>query len=249
MKSILAALSLLLFFCLPGQAQPADSACYTLLKNGQKIYSRHLGLRRTSTADQYLLLDNNRQIPIEDVDRYHSPQGSFVTLPGSAGTDIYRVEREGPKISLYSKLFIDPYHLSDSGYTPTREFFFRKTEQEKMRPVTLPGLREAMADNPASLHQFDVARTHFTAGVATFIASVLVEGIGIYLTAKGHTYQQTTQPTFPPGYPQVPPIQSTVTSHPVSPLIYIGGGGMIAGIVLSFGANHYGMKAIDIYNQ
>lgn len=254
------AVSLLLLSCLSGQAHSQDSANYTLLKNGQKIYSDHLRLRHTPTADQYLTLDNNRQIPIEEVDRFHSSQGTFVTIPGSAGTDIYRVEREGAKISLYSKLFIDPYHLNDSGYTPTRQFFFRKAEQEKMKAVTIPGLRDAMADNPASLHQIDVARTNLTVGLTTSVVSALLEFVGFYLTAKGHSHQETVQPTYPTTYPvtypffppptqQLPPLQTTVTTHPVSPLVYIGGGGIIGGLILAFGAPHHALKAFDIYNQ
>ncbi len=130
-----------LFFFLSGNAQsltppdavnpsPApDSACYIQLKNGQNLYSRHVRLKSTDTSDTYLYLDNDRHIPIGQVIRYRSPAGSFIPIPGSSGTDIYRVEREGPKISLYSRLLIDPDHSLDSGYTPTRLFYFRKPGQ------------------------------------------------------------------------------------------------------------------------
>ena len=165
MKPVLIAVSLLLFFSLSGQAQ--SNTNYTVLKDGQKIYSNHLRLRINATAGQYLVLDSNRHIPIEDVDRFRSGLGTFVTVPGSAGTDIYRIEREGPKISLYSKLFIDPNAVNDSGYTPTREFFFRKAEQEKMKIATAASLTAALADNPASLHQISIAKTTTRVGIFT----------------------------------------------------------------------------------
>lgn len=247
MKPVLIAVSLLLFFSLSGQAQ--SNTYYAILKGGQKIYSRHLSLRINAAADQYLLLDSNRHIPIEDVDRFHSSTGTFVTVPGSAGTDVYRIEREGPKITLYSRLFFDPTLQNDSGYTPTREFYFRKAEQEKMKVVTLTSLRAAVADNPASLHQVNVASKNMTIGLTTGFASVFLEAVGIYFTAKGHTHPAIYQPTVPPGYPPLPPIQTTVTTHPVSPLVYIGGGGMVGGLILAFGAQHHALKAFDIYNQ
>jgi len=255
MKPVLIAVSLLLFFSLSGQAQ--SNTYYTVLKDGQKIYSSHLRLRQDASANQYLLLDSNQRIPIGNVDRFHSGNGTFVTVPGSAGTDIYRVEREGPKISLYSKLFVDPNAFNDSGYTPTREFFFRKAEQEKMKAVTAASLTDAVADNPASLRQISIAKTNLRVGISTSVTGMILGIIGGYITAKGQTHQhtETIQPPFPV-FPYVPgqPIQPTsltytTTSHPVSPLLFIGGGGIIGGLVLAIGANHHALKALDIYNQ
>ena len=263
MKPVLIAVSLLLFFSLSGQAQSntepqtpgitknpsPNPPNYTVLKDGQKIYSTHLRLRRDASANKYLLLDSDQHIPIENVDRFHSVLGTFVTVPGSAGTDIYRVEREGPKISLYSKLFIDPSAVNDSGYTPTREFFFRKAEQEKMKAVTAASLTNALADNPASLRQLSIAKTTTRVGISTTLTGMIIGVIGGFITVKGHSHQEIFQPTVPPGFPQFPPLQTTVTTHPVSPLVYIGGGGIIGGLILIFNANHHALKAFDIYNQ
>src|SRR5882757_3291633 len=112
MKPLLILICLFLF--LQGQAQSPrkDSACFVLLRDSQKIYSGSLQLKYTNTADKYIELGDHRQIPIEKVSRFRSGTGTYITIPGSAGTDIYKVEREGSKISLYSHIIDDPIHAN-----------------------------------------------------------------------------------------------------------------------------------------
>ena len=73
-----------------------------------------------------------------------------------------------------------------------------------MTPLALPCLKQAMADNPSSLHQLQT-------------------------------------PDHVPGSPQ--------HYFSASPLLYIGGGGLIAGFVLVLSGHRHFRKAFDVYNQ
>ncbi|MBN9380550.1 MAG: hypothetical protein J0H74_07290 [Chitinophagaceae bacterium] len=245
MKPLPTILCLLLFLEGHAQSSRQDSNYYALLKDSQKIYSNHLQLKCTNTADKYLELDNHRQIPIEQVHRFHSRSGVFVTVPGSAGTDIYRVEREGPKISVYSRLIFDPAHQNDSGYTPTQYYYYRKTGQEKMQIVTYPGLQNAMADKPASLRELHLARSEFKLGIGITVASLFVEAFGLYESFRNRSDQTELKP--PPLGQPLPPLPSP--SHTFSPLVIVGAGGLAGGLVLIFGAHRHELKALDIYNR
>ncbi len=250
MKAIPIALSLSFLFTLSAHSQ--DSPYYARLKTGQTLFSTSLRLRGSTGDDKYLSLDNGRKIPIAEVDRYSSPFGLFVTVPGSAGTDIYRVDREGPKISLFSRVVYDPnageYDPNNQTYNSgayTRKAYFRKSGEVQMHTITYTSLMNALSDSPESQLEIRIAKTQVVSGVSLLLASVLVEGIGLIETGKMHAshfvtttstqYPYTTNTTF---------VRGTGTS----PLVYVGAGGFVAGIVLTFTARHKLFRAIDIYN-
>lgn len=257
MKALLFTLSLPLLLGFPAKSQtatahPKDSVCYARLKPGQTLFSSSLRLRGTTGDDKYLSLDNDRKIPLAEVDRYSSPSGLFVTVPGSAGTDIYRVDREGPRLSLYSRVVYDPYA---GDYDPntqtwysgayTRKLYFRKSGEVQMHTITYASLMDALADNPESQEEVRVAKTRLVSGVGLLLASVLVEGIGLIETGRMHAahFVTTTSNQYP--YTSTPTL---VRGTGTSPLVYIGTAGFAAGAVLSFGARHKLLRAIDVYN-
>lgn len=257
MKSLFITLSLSVLFANSGytQADPSaksrDSIYYARLKTGQTLFSSSLRLRGSLDDNKYLSLDNGRKIPLEEVDRYSSPFGLFVTVPGSAGIDIYRVDREGPKISLYSRVVYDPYA---NAYDPntqtyssgayTRTLYFRKSGEVRMHTITYTSLMKALADNPESQQDVRVAKTRLVTGISLLLVSVLVEGVGLIETGKMHAahFVTTTSNQYP--YTNTTLVHGTGTS----PLIYIGAGGFVAGAVLALGARHKLFKAIDVYN-
>ena len=255
MKAVLIILSLpLVSGCAAfGQNSSArDSAYYARLKTGEILFSSSLRLRGTADDNKYLSLDNGRKIAMSEVDRFYSPYGLFVTVPGSAGADIYRVDREGLKISLYSRVIYDP---AASDYDPTtqtypsgaytRTTYFRKPGEVQMHTVTYASLMNALADHPESQRQVRIAKTRFICGGALMLASVLIEGIGLIQTGKMHAAHFVT--TTGDSYPYTP-TSTLVRGTGTSPLVYVGAGGIVGGIVLVFGARHHMMRAIDLYN-
>ena len=216
-----------------------DSGVYVRLKTGSVLYSDFVRLQHLKPAEKFLILDKDRRIPIEKVDRYKSSSGTFVTVPGSSGTDIYRTEQEGPRISLYSGLAKESSVLDDR--TPTRSLFFRKTGETTMTPLALSCLQQAMADNPSSLHQLQTATRLKYTGLAILLTSAIVEGFGI-----SKSFRKKDAPVPPPPIMYRAPPQHYFSA---SPLMYIGGGGLIAGFVLVGRAHHHFRKALDVYNQ
>src|ERR1700753_811373 len=101
MKALFVTLSLIAVFAPSAysQSNPRDSGYYARLKTGQVLFTSSLHLRATAAAEKYLLLDNGRTVALSDVDRFYSPLGLFVTVPGSAGTGVYPCDVEGPEIS------------------------------------------------------------------------------------------------------------------------------------------------------
>jgi hypothetical protein len=255
MKPLLLSLCLIGFLAGPAfsQLRPKDSTYYAQLKTGQTLFSTYVRVHYTAAAEKYLTLDQDRTIPMEEVDRFYSPRGLFVTVPGSAGTDIYRQELDGPKISLFSRVTYDP---NASTYDPathtesygsySRKEFFRKPGQVQMHPITYASLTKALSDNPASLQQLRIAKTKVYTGLALFAASLIVEGIGVYETAKRNerhfVYTTSTQ------YPYYTTSATAVSRGGVSPLLFIGAGGIVTGLVLSLGAHHNEVKALNLYN-
>lgn len=249
---------LLVSLCLMGllisHAYGQDSVYYARLKTGQTLFSAYVRLHSSADAEKYLALDQNRTIPIGEVDRFSSPRGLFVTVPGSAGTDIYRFELDGPKISLFSRVIYDPNASSYDPATHTESYgsysrkeFFRKPGQVQMHPVTYASLTKALSDNLASQRQLRIAKTKVYTGVALFLASTIVEGIGIYETAKKRQYHLVT--TTSNQYPYNTTSASVSSGHGVSPLLFIGLGGITGGLVLAFGAHHNELRALNLYNE
>src|SRR5882757_6608615 len=97
---------LLSFFLTAGLSMPAYSQSpdhatdrIVWLNNGDTLYSHQLQFKVSNTGDKFLLLDNGRELPIDLVSRFRGRHGTFVVMSGSAGQDVYKVIKEGPRIS------------------------------------------------------------------------------------------------------------------------------------------------------
>lgn len=242
---------LLTFFLLTGllpalcaQQPGADSAYFVYLKNGNRLYTSRLHLKTSSAAEQSLQLANGQDIPMDQVDRFRSRAGTFVAVPGSAGTDLYHVDQEGSRISLYSRVFIDPRRFGDSGYLPLREYYFRKEGKTTMHPVTYASLMNAMSDRPDAQRQLSLTKTDAVIGFSTLFAGFVVEAVGIGLSLHRPTVATQVQPPYGP-----PLTEYSFGSRQLSPLVFVGAGGLIAGAVFLATAHHHQRKAIDLYNN
>jgi len=257
MKPLFLILISLLPFSLPVHSQPGShldatsalpatapgSEFYVRLKDGQTRYSSFVHLKHSNPAEKYLALDNNRHIPIGQVDRYRTPYGTYLTVPDSTGTNIYRIQQEGRRLSLYSRL---AEKISDmDNHTSTRSLFFRKTGETTMTPAAMTCLQQAMADNPASLHQLQKATRLKHIGLGIVVASAIVEGLGVYQSTRKKIDPIHLQPDSPLPPPHLLP----KPYYTVSPLLFIGGEGLLAGFVVLLNAHHHVKKALDIYNQ
>jgi hypothetical protein len=102
-----------------------------------------------------------------------------------------------------------------------------------MQVMNYRNLKEAMADNPASLYQLKAARSTMKAAGVTVAASFLITTIGIIATSRENAKRFDARQTR--GY--------------VSPMLIAGPAVMLASITVMFTAPGHMRKAVDIYNQ
>ena len=231
---------------LQGFCQPSDhrSDRIVWLMNGDTLYSRHLQVWNPDTTEKFLILDNDRKIPIHLVSRFRGLHGTYVVLPGSIGIDIYKVEKEGPHISVYSRTLYEA-PVDSTGAHPVA-MYFRKPGQPQMNLLTYQSLLHAMADNPDAQHQLHLTKTHLRGGLVITLLSATLTGIGLYESYRAGRKKTSPPPDNNPVWPPPPPPPHSTS---LSPLIFIGAGGMAAGLVVTFGAHKHEMKALNIYNQ
>jgi hypothetical protein len=103
-----------------------------------------------------------------------------------------------------------------------------------MQAMNYKNLKDAMADNPASLYQLQTARTKVKAAAITAVASFLITAIGIQATFRENSRRHAENPKAK-GY--------------TSPLLVAGPVMMIASITVMFTAPGHIRKAVDIYNR
>jgi hypothetical protein len=232
-----------LFFtglALAGLSQSSHETNIVWLNNGDTLYSHELHFHISDLAEKYLLLDNQRQVNIRDVNRYRGRHGTFVVLPGSAGPDLYRVIREGPRISAYSRTIYEA-EPDTNGVHPTA-YYYRKAGQQQMTLLTYHGLLHAMQDNPGAQVQLRLTKTQFIGGIALSFVSAVVTAVGFHEMFKRSANQPLQLPN-PSG--QLSPLPGTK----VAPLAIIGSAGFVGGMVIAFTAHRHEKKAFDIYNQ
>src|SRR5690348_8677045 len=80
-----------------------DTAWYVELKDSTVLYSKKLSVRNSLNEGEYLLLDNNKKIPISQVIRYRNKTGDYIRERGPVET--YRLENTGPHLFIYSRSF------------------------------------------------------------------------------------------------------------------------------------------------
>lgn len=216
-------------FCVYSQSTARGTAWYVELKDSTILYSKKLSVINTLSEGEYLLLDNNKRIPMSQVIRYRNRAGEFIRQKGPVET--YRLEKAGPRLFVYSRSY---YYPDSTGYSEGRNYFFRKEGTEDMQEMNYRNLKDAIADNPASLYQLQAARSTLKAAGITAVASFLITVIGIQATFRENVRRHDADPKAK-GY--------------VSPMLVAGPGVMLASITVMFTAPGHIRKAIDIYNQ
>lgn len=216
-------------FSVYSQSTARGTAWYVELKDSTILYSKKLSVINSFSEGEYLLLDNNKKIPMNQVIRYRSRAGEFIREKGPVET--YRIERGGPRLFVYSRSY---YYPDSTGYREGRDYFFRKGDTEDMQAMNYKNLKDAMADNPASIYQLQAARSKVIVAGVTAAASFLVTVIGIRATSRENIRRIDGNPA---------------AKGSVSPLLIAGPGMMLASITVMFTAPGHVKKAINIYNQ
>jgi hypothetical protein len=216
-------------FCGYSQSTTRGTTWYVELKDSIVLYSKKLSVLNSLSEGEYLLLDNNKKIPMSQVIRYRSRAGQFIRQKGPVET--YRLEKGGPRLFVYSRSY---YYPDSTGYREGRDYFFRKEETEDMQVMNYRNLKDAMADNPASLYQLQAARSKMKAAGITAVASFLITAIGIQATFRENSRRRAENPKAK-GY--------------TSPMLVAGPAVMLASITVMFTAPAHVRKAVDIYNR
>jgi hypothetical protein len=227
--------------------QTCDTSWYVVLKDSTILYSKKLWVRYSEKEGDYLLLDYNKKIPMTEVVRYKNSTGNYLRMKGPVET--YRIEESGPGLFVYSREFT----FSDTaGFHRGKDYFIRKGPDGDMQEMNFRNLKDALADNAASMRQLQAARS-------TFITGGIIGGAGFLLTVIGGVQlfrQDRGQLTLPPP-PSLRDLQAgRLPTQPapspkktVSPLVIAGPVIMIGAMVYLFTAPGHIKKAINIYNQ
>ncbi|MFL5745808.1 MAG: hypothetical protein ACJ751_14140 [Niastella sp.] len=224
--------------------QSRDTSWYVELKDSTVLYSKKLSVRYSLNEGEYLQLDYNKKIPMSEVARYRSRTGEYIRMKGPVET--YRIEKGGPGLFVYSREFT---YSDTSGFHKGSDLFIRKGLDGEMQELNYKSLKDAMADNAASMRQLEAYRSTWvvgcTAGVVGFLMTVIG---GAQSLSKNSGKLNPTQPTLPgrPGQPIQPTLPGKSS---VSPLIIAGPVIMVGAMITLFTAPGHVQKAINIYNQ
>ena len=221
-----------------------DTSWYVVLKDSTVLYSKKLWVRYSENEGEYLLLDYNKKVPMSEVVRYRSRTGDYIRMKGPVET--YRIEKGGPRLFVYSREFT---YSDTSGFHKGSDFFIKKGPAGEMQELSYKSLKNAMADNAASMRQLQAYKSTLvvacTAGAVGFLMTVIG---GAQSLRKNSGKLNPVQPTLPgwPGQP-IQPTQPGKSS--VSPLLIAGPVIMIGAIITICTAPGHVQKAINIYNQ
>jgi hypothetical protein len=260
-------LLLALLGCLGTKAQslPKDSLYFVRLQNGTTLYSNKVKLMNSFTRGKYLLLDGDRHIPLSDAKDFKGWEGTFAVANIDGEYDVYKLQNEGRRISLYSKCYYTTETIfgattPDGIVTPTtitthqKAFFFRKGVDSPIQRLTVQNLKVATADNPASTRQLKVAGTYIHVGVGLIAGGIALTTLGIISTVNhNHTltnaYDQASanwckeaqiNPNTP--LPALPHYSS------LGPAFYLGAAMTLSAMIPLFNVRNHVQKALDIYN-
>lgn len=196
-----------------------DTSWYVALKDSTILYSKKLSVRNSLKDGEYLLLDNNKKIPMSQVIQYKSRTGEYIRQNGPVET--YRLEKNGPRLFVYSRSF---YYSDSTGSREGHDYFFRKGTMGELQELNYKNLLDAVADNAASVRKLQAGRSTMVVAGCSAAAAFLLTIAGIAMNVAPHARG-------------LPPLMVA------GPVIMIG-----SAIVLFAGANRMD-KAISIYNQ
>jgi hypothetical protein len=270
MKARLIPFSLFILFALPGlgQSEPgrsqSDKLYYVHLVSGDTIHSTHVKLVNSFTRGKYLLLDNNRRIPIGSARDFKGWEGTFAVGSIDGNYDAFRLQNEGRRISLYSKCY---YETETTWYSPapgvqqtpstitTREtaWFFRKGLDGDIERVTIHNLRAAMTDDPASLAQLKIAGANLHIGIGLLAAGAGTAVAGIIQTHQRNTdaynnYKAESAAWYNSSLTNPNTPMPTLPHYGLSPLFFVGSAMALSGFIPIFNTRKHLVKALDIYN-
>jgi hypothetical protein len=224
-----------------------DTTWYVELKDSSVLYSKKLWARYSFKEGEYLLLDHNKKIPMSEVLRYKSRTGEYVREKGPVET--YRIEKGGPRLFVYSRSF---WYADSSGYHTDHHYFFRKGTTGDMLEMSYKNLKDAMADNAASMRELEASRSTIliagAGGVVGFLLTVIGGAQSLRKNSDRFNTSQPSQPTWPvrPGQP-IQPTQARKSY--TSPLLIAGPVIMIGAMITLLTAPGHIQKSINIYNQ
>ncbi|HTR27741.1 MAG TPA: hypothetical protein VMH27_00625 [Puia sp.] len=260
MKTLLITLNLAAFFTLSGRSQ--DSLYYVHLQNGTTVYSKKVTLVNSLNRARYLLLDSNRHIALGDVRDFKGWEGTYAVGVIGGYYDVFRLQNEGRRISLYSKCYYETETFWSSAapgepQTPTtittreKAWFFRKEPDGAVERVTIPNLRTAVADNAASLAQVKVAGTNLHVAIGLLAAGAATTIAGVIVTHQRNTdaynnYKQQSAAWYASGNANAP--MPTLPHYGLSPLFYVGSAMVLSGFIPILNVRKHLVKALDIYN-
>jgi hypothetical protein len=227
--------------------QARDTSWYVVLKDSTVLYSKKLWVRSSGKDGEYLLLDYNKKVPMTEVVRYRNSTGDYIRIKGPVET--YRIEKGGPRLFVYSREFT---YSDTSGFHRGSEAFIKKGPDGEMQEFSYKNLKDAMADNAASMRQLQAYKSTLvvagTAGVVGFLSFV----IGGAQSLRKNSSKPLPAPPSPrnlwnlPGQPIQPP---PLGKNSVSPLLIAGPVIVIGAIITMCTAPGHVHKAINIYNQ
>jgi hypothetical protein len=262
MKTLLVTLILAALITVSGRGQ--DSLYYVHLRNGTTVYSRKVTLVNSLARGKYLLLDTNRRITLDLVRDFKGWGGTYAVGMLGGYHDVFRLQDEGRRISLYSKCYYETETVWSSAgpgqpETPTtittreKAWFFRKGPDGDIERVTIPNLRTAMADNAASLAQLKVAGTNLHVAIGLLAAGAGAAFAGIIVThqrntAAYNTYKQESATWYNNSLSNPNAPMPTLTHYGLSPLFYVGSAMVLSGFVPILNVRRHLVKALDIYN-
>lgn len=227
--------------------QSRDTSWYVVLKDSTVLYSKKLWVRYSEKDGDYLLLDYNKKVPMSEVVRYRNSTGVYIRMKGPVET--YRIEKGGPRLFVYSREFT---YSDTAGFHRGSEAFLKKGPDGEMMEFTYRNLKDAMADNAASMRQLRAYKSTLvvacTAGAVGFLS---------FIIGSAQTFRKNSNQPLPPApslrdlwrmpnQPMQPPQQS---KNSVSPLLIAGPIIMIGAIIPMCTASSHVHKAINIYNQ
>jgi hypothetical protein len=261
------------------QHLPKDSIYFVHLLDGSTIYSRIVDIRESISGGIFIQLDSSKTLPLGQVRDLKGWDGSFIVSMLAGMPYPYKLENEGRRISLYSicypitevthpfNIYYGP-HLADTAMITHKDLFFQKDDQGPVLPLTFKNLREALRDNPQSLHELELARSNIHLSIGLAAGGLALLGVGIGMTIHHNHVEDekfarasgllNPNPT-PPGTPIFPPVgfglqqnlppPPPLPDHTISPLIYVGAATLFTATIPLFGVKKQSQRALDIYND
>lgn len=215
--------------CSYGQQTTGDTPWFVELTDSTILFSEKLLVKASRAEGEYLLLDDNRKIPMHLVRRYKNKSGEYIRL--GTPPETYRLENEGPRLFIYSR----KYYYEEEGFQKGgKDYFLWKENMPYMPEVNYKNLRQAMADNPYSVRELRYMRTAKITGYGLMAAAGLFTALGIN-AASGENDRKPIQHALGKGY--------------FSPLMIAGTVTLAASITVFFMGSGRTQKAIRIYNQ